>query len=105
MITKVVPKTELGKVFSLLSSLEAAAPFILSPIIVNIYNSTINVYAGAIFFVFASIFLLVSVALISVYFLLKRLDGGYDSLHNEGEHVTTRSEREETNRNSLEANA
>lgn len=105
MITKVVPKTELGKVFSLLSSLEAAAPFLLSPIIVNIYNSTINVYAGAIFFVFASIFILVSLALISIYFLLKRLDGGYDSLHNEGEHITTRSEREEANRDSSVVNA
>jgi hypothetical protein len=105
MITKVVPKTELGKVFSLLSSLEAAAPFILSPIIVNIYNSTINLYAGAIFFVFASIFLLVSLALVSVYFLLKKLDGGYDSLHNEGEHVTTRLEREEANGESLRVDA
>jgi hypothetical protein len=82
MLTKVVPKTELGKVFSLLSSLESAVPLIISPLIVNIYKSTIDHFAGTIFIVFSAISLLVTVDLIAVYVILKKSSVGYDRLHN-----------------------
>jgi hypothetical protein len=33
-----VPKSELGKVFSILSSIESAVPLLISPAVVSIYK-------------------------------------------------------------------
>jgi MFS-type transporter involved in bile tolerance (Atg22 family) len=87
LLSKIVPKTDLGKVFSILSSLESAAPLLISPIIVTIYKATIDHFAGTIFIVFATLYLLVTLCLIVVYVVLKRPNGGYDQLHNEVQHV------------------
>ena len=83
LLSKIVPKTDLGKVYSILSSLESAAPLIISPVIVTIYKATIDHFAGTIFLVFAALFVLVTICLLIVYFVLKRPNGGYDQLHNE----------------------
>ena len=83
LLSKIVPKTDLGKVYSMLSSLESAAPLIISPVIVNIYKATIDHFAGTIFVVFAALYLVVTLCLLTVYFLQKRPNGGYDQLHHE----------------------
>jgi uncharacterized membrane protein len=86
MISKIVPKTELGKVFSLLSSLESAVPLIISPIIVNIYKATIDHFAGSIFLIFSGISALVFIVLFIIYLILKNsTDVAYDRLGDENE--------------------
>ena len=85
LISKIVPKTELGKVFSLLSSLEAAVPLIISPIVVNIYKATIDQFPGSVFAVFSGIYALVSITLLLVYLILKHSTAavGYEPLHDD----------------------
>ena len=99
MISKIFPKTELGKVFSLLSSLESAVPLIISPIIVSIYKATIDHFAGSIFVVFSGIAVFISLDLLSVYIIMKRSNIiCYERIHSDESPIeNTTNEPSQTN--------
>ena len=51
MLSKCVSKAELGKIFSLLASLEAAVPLFASPLFTFVYTQTLQSWAGSVFMV------------------------------------------------------
>lgn len=67
-ISKVVPKSEVGKVFSLLSSLENCVPLFITPIVTEIYQGTLAYFPGA-FFLFSSSCYGLATALLVVIFV------------------------------------
>jgi MFS transporter, PCFT/HCP family, solute carrier family 46 (folate transporter), member 1 len=67
IIAGVVPKKEIGKVFSITSSLEALLSAVSSPIYAFVYNKTFTTFAGAYFLItsgasFVSLLLVLAVA-------------------------------------------
>ncbi|KAK8748022.1 hypothetical protein OTU49_016277 [Cherax quadricarinatus] len=61
IISKVVPREELGKVFSLLASWESIIPLLSNPLYTFLYNATIKVFPGAMYFLNAIFFINASV--------------------------------------------
>jgi len=51
MLSKCVTKAELGKIFSLLASLEALVPLVSAPLFTLIYTTTLDTWSGAVFLV------------------------------------------------------
>ena len=51
ILSKVVVKSELGKIFSMVASLEAAVPLFAAPIFTFVYNHTLDSFPGAVFLV------------------------------------------------------
>lgn len=51
LVTQIIPKNEIGKFFSFISSLEAMSSFIASPLYTFVYTNTLVVFAGAFFFI------------------------------------------------------
>ena len=49
--TQVVVKSELGKIFSMVASLEAAVPLFAAPLFTFVYNHTLDSFPGAVFLV------------------------------------------------------
>jgi len=49
LLSKVVPDTDLGKVYTMLGCLEAAIPLVASPILTIVYNSTLDSFPGAVY--------------------------------------------------------
>ena len=80
MLSKCVSKAELGKIFSLLASLEAAVPLFASPLFTFVYTQTLDSWTGCVFIVQAGIFLLAEVGFLYVYFVLKRAGGDFSIL-------------------------
>ena len=80
MLSKCVSKAELGKIFSLLASLEAAVPLFASPLFTFVYTQTLQSWTGAVFIVQAGIFLLAEIGFLYVYFVLKRAGGDFSIL-------------------------
>jgi len=72
MLSKCVTKAELGKIFSLLASLEAAVPLFAAPLFTFVYTKTLETWPGAVFAVQAGIFLIAAVGFLSVYITLRR---------------------------------
>ncbi len=56
-VSKLIPSNEVGKVFSVLSTLEATMPFFGSLVYSNIFAATLATYPGAIFLMSAAIML------------------------------------------------
>ena len=48
---QVVVKSELGKIFSMVASLEAAVPLFAAPLFTFVYNHTLDSFPGAVFLV------------------------------------------------------
>merc|ERR1711976_52531 len=71
MLSKCVTKSELGKIFSLLASLEAAVPLFAAPLFTFVYTKTLETWPGAVFAVQAGIFLIAAVGFLSVYITLR----------------------------------
>jgi len=55
LLSKLVSKSDLGKVYSMLGCLENIIPLIFSPILTFTYNHTLNTFPGAVYAVSASI--------------------------------------------------
>jgi len=55
LLSKLVPKSDLGKVYAMLGCLENIIPLIFSPILTYTYNNTLDTFPGAIYAVSASI--------------------------------------------------
>jgi len=70
-LSKVTPKENLGSIFSLLASLEAAIPIVISPLMTYVYKHTINVFPGAIMIVQAGIYIL-SISTLSIVYILSK---------------------------------
>jgi len=51
LLSKCVSKSELGKVFSVLASLEAAVPLVAAPLFTFVYTSTLESFLGSVFLV------------------------------------------------------
>ena len=72
LLSKCVSKSELGKIYSLLASLEAAVPLLAAPLFTYVYTHTLEAWTGAVFVVQAGIFLLCGLGFLFVYLTLKR---------------------------------
>jgi len=72
MLSKCVNKSDLGKIYSLLGSLEAAVPLLAAPLFTVVYNSTLETFPGAVFLVQASIFAVSGLGFSYVFYLLTR---------------------------------
>lgn len=57
LIANIVPATEIGKVYSMTTSIESLTPIAAAPLYVMIFNQTIETYPGAYNFVSAAIYL------------------------------------------------
>ena len=65
------PAEELGRIFSLVASLEACVPLVTSPIMTIVYNNTLEYFPGAILLISALLYLLIIVNLSIVYLLVR----------------------------------
>lgn len=70
-LSKVTPADELGRIFSLVASLEACVPLITSPIMTLIYNSTLDFFPGAIILTNVFLYIFIIVILSIVYYLVR----------------------------------
>jgi len=66
-ISKIVPKSEIGKVFSLLSSLENCVPLFITPIVTEIYQGTLAYFPGAFFLFSSSCYALACILLVIIF--------------------------------------
>ena len=83
LLSKVVPDTELGKVYTMLGCLEAAIPLIASPILTIVYNTTLDTFPGSVYLTEAAA-MVVAVGLFSTVALLtKRDQDRFQILNNE----------------------
>ena len=55
LLSKIVPKSDLGKVYSMLGCLENIVPLMVSPILTYTYNNTLETFPGAVYAVSACI--------------------------------------------------
>jgi len=85
MLSKVVSKAELGKVFSLLASLEAAVPLFAAPLFTTVYNNTLSTFPGAVFLVQASLFVVSCAIFGYLYTLLAASNRDFSMLVEEEE--------------------
>jgi len=98
ILSKVVVKSELGKIFSMVASLEAAVPLFAAPLFTFVYNHTLDSFPGAVFLVQASLFLLSCLIFIYLYFLLaKPADTNFNLLVDDEEDYQASIIREENN--------
>jgi len=85
MISKCVNKSDLGKIYSLLASLEAAVPLFASPLFTIVYTTTLETFPSAVFLVQAAIFVVAGIGFSYVYFLLTRSGQDFAELVEEPE--------------------
>eukprot|EP00092_Neocalanus_flemingeri_P016667 GFUD01018030.1.p1 GENE.GFUD01018030.1~~GFUD01018030.1.p1 ORF type:complete len:510 (-),score=61.02 GFUD01018030.1:1014-2492(-) len=85
MLSKCVNKSDLGKIYSLLASLEAAVPLFASPLFTIVYTSTLETFPGAVFLVQAAIFIVSGIGFSYVYFLLTRTGQDFAELVEESD--------------------
>ena len=46
MVSKIVDPSEIGRIFSLVSSLDSLIPIIIGPGLTGLYNATIDIFPG-----------------------------------------------------------
>jgi hypothetical protein len=86
MTSKVGDKSEIGKIFSLVSSLESVVPLIVMPGLTLLYNKTINFFPGSVYVVIAAIFFFNIINFFVVSRILKKYEGQtYGDLREEEE--------------------
>ena len=71
LLSKCVSPAELGKIFSLLASLEAAVPLFAAPLFSLVYTATLDSWPGAVFAVQAGIFVLSGLGFTYIHRLLR----------------------------------
>ena len=81
-LSKVAPADELGAIFSLLASLEAAVPLMTSPLMTLVYNSTLTTFPGAIMLLSAGLYVAITINLSIVYLLFKKYNSAPSSQNN-----------------------
>ncbi|XP_063219981.1 probable peptidoglycan muropeptide transporter SLC46 isoform X2 [Bacillus rossius redtenbacheri] len=67
ILSTTVPSNEIGKVFSIISSLESLTPLVASPLYTLVYNKTLHTFPGACFILSAGLFFIDSLILGVVY--------------------------------------
>jgi len=98
MLSKLVPPYELGKVYSLLASLEASVPLFATPLFTYVYNSTIESLPGAVFLVLAAIFAVSLSVFTYIFYLLTRTGQDFSELVGEESNDANEEEEEENRR-------
>jgi len=83
LLSKVVPDTELGKVYTMLGCLEAAVPLVASPILTIVYNNTLNTFPGSVYLTEAGAMMLAVGLFFTVALLTKRDQDRFQILNNE----------------------
>eukprot|EP00092_Neocalanus_flemingeri_P012562 GFUD01013540.1.p1 GENE.GFUD01013540.1~~GFUD01013540.1.p1 ORF type:complete len:490 (+),score=71.29 GFUD01013540.1:897-2366(+) len=83
LLSKVVPDTDLGKVYSMLGCLEAAIPLIASPVLTIVYNSTLDTFPGAVYVTEAGIMGMALILFATVAYLMKKDRDRFQILINE----------------------
>ena len=74
MLSKCVSKAELGKIFSLLASLEAAVPLFAAPLFTFVYTNTLETWTGERTHTFKILTHILNLIPLQVLFLLSRLE-------------------------------
>jgi PCFT/HCP family folate transporter-like MFS transporter 1/3 len=100
MLSKCVNKSDLGKIYSLLASLEAAVPLFAAPLFTIVYTSTLDTFPGSVFLVQAALFVLAGIGFSYVYFLLTRSGHSFSQLLEESEDLQQNILRSENSENS-----
>ena len=77
MLTKVGLEDDAGKIFALVSSLEASIPIVAIPALTLVYNHTLSVFPGTVFLVQAGIFAVIFLIMLYVYYLTSRPEVRY----------------------------
>jgi len=85
MLSKCVNKSDLGKIYSLLASLEAAVPLFAAPLFTIVYTSTLDTFPGSVFLVQAALFVVAGLGFSYIYFLLNRPGLHFSELEEESE--------------------
>jgi len=80
MLSKSVPPGELGKIYSLLGSLEAAVPLFMAPLFTTVYNSTIEYFPAAVFIVMTALFTVNLVLFSYVFYVLTKTGQDFTEL-------------------------
>jgi len=70
LIASIIPKTEIGKIYSIASTLESVSSVITAPLYTFVYAKTFIIYAGAFFFITSSFALL---SLILIFYINRML--------------------------------
>jgi hypothetical protein len=83
-VSRSVVKSELGKVFSLLASLEAAVPLFAAPLFTFVYNNTLSSFPGAVFLVQAGLFVLSCFIFLHLHWLFAKAGPVFSRLEEEG---------------------
>ena len=83
LLSKVVPDTDLGKVYSMLGCLEAAIPLVASPVLTIVYNSSLETFPGAVYVTEAGIMGVAVVIFATVAYLMQKDRDRFQILNNE----------------------
>lgn len=71
-LSKVIPASDLGKVFSFLSSLESAVPLFSGPLMTLVYNTTIETFSGGVYIFEAGIYCIMLTIISYIFHLVNR---------------------------------
>ena len=95
MLSKVTPNDEIGAIFSLLASLEAASPLVVSPLVTYVYDHTIHLFPGTFMFLYAGFYILAIITFCIIYILSKRSFHTIENLYIIENEESTHSESSE----------
>lgn len=84
LLSKTVSSAELGKVYSLLGCLENLIPLGMSPLTTELYNSSLDVYPGAIYALSAGILFIACICFVAIALLINK-DQQFHVLDNQTE--------------------
>jgi hypothetical protein len=74
LLSKCIDTDEIGKVFSILAVVASVAPIGGNPVFRQLYNSTLNVFPGAVFLLFAALFFLAGTVNLFLYFMRDKIN-------------------------------
>lgn len=74
IISKAIPATELGKIFSVLGIIDSIDAFIFPSIYSFVYLHTVETFIGAFYFLSEFFFLLTLIMFVIIYILLKNVE-------------------------------
>ena len=88
LLSKTVPETDLGKVYTVLGCCEAAVPLASTPLLTLIYNVSLESFPGAVYLAEAG-FILTDIILFIIIAVLVKLHSRYQTLINDSEGETS----------------
>lgn len=71
VLAGLVERTEIGKIYAVISSLQTLSPLASAPVYTGIYNSTLETYPGA-FYIFSAALYFLNFALITIIYVVQR---------------------------------